>query len=104
MDGSNDYNDQHQLTWWRAHIKKQSWSKNEDAKLVQLIKKYGPQGWPYIAQMIPGRTGKQCHSRWRDCLNPELKKGSWSNEEDALIVKLQCEHGNRWSHVSFRIF
>lgn len=99
MDGSN-HEDQLELAMWKTQTKKQSWSKVEDAKLIQLIRMYGPQGWSQIARMMPGRTGKQCHNRWRDCLNPLIKKGSWSKEEDEIIIKLQCDHGNQWSMVS----
>ena len=30
-----------------------------------------------IADLFPGRTGKQCRERWHNHLNPGIKKGDW---------------------------
>lgn len=36
------------------------WTKEEDAKVVILVKKYGPKNWSVISSQLPGRIGKQC--------------------------------------------
>lgn len=35
----------------------------EDDKIVELVKKYGPTKWSIIAKSLPGRIGKQCRER-----------------------------------------
>ena len=35
----------------------------EDAKVVELVKKFGAKRWSVIAQELPGRIGKQCRER-----------------------------------------
>lgn len=41
--------------------------------LIQLVKQYGVRKWSYIAQMLPGRIGKQCRERWHNHLRPDIK-------------------------------
>ncbi|KAG0250341.1 Myblike DNAbinding domain-containing protein [Mortierella polycephala] len=36
---------------------------------------------------IPGRTGVQAQARWSEALDPQVKKGKWSPDEDALLLK-----------------
>lgn len=81
--------------------KKQPWTKEEDVKLLEVITVHGPQEWSKIAKQIPGcRTGKQCHSRWTSCLNPDNKKGDWKPEEDNIILELVHLIGTKWSKVN----
>ena len=35
----------------------------EDEKIVELVKKYGPAKWSTIAKSLEGRIGKQCRER-----------------------------------------
>uniref|UniRef100_A0A453F906 HTH myb-type domain-containing protein n=1 Tax=Aegilops tauschii subsp. strangulata TaxID=200361 RepID=A0A453F906_AEGTS len=41
------------------------------------------------------RCGKSCRLRWINYLRPDLKRGSFSQEEEALIVDLHRVLGNR---------
>jgi len=56
--------------------------------------------WSVIAKNLPGRIGKQCRERWFNHLDPTLKKGKWTPEEDQIIINLQAELGNRWCEIS----
>jgi hypothetical protein len=40
------------------------WSEDEDKKVIELVEKYGPEKWSYIAGFLPGRIGKQCRERY----------------------------------------
>ncbi|KAK5823702.1 Homeodomain-like protein, partial [Linnemannia elongata] len=43
--------------------------------------------WSHIASStVPGRTGVQAQARWSEALDPRVKKGPWSEEEDALLL------------------
>jgi hypothetical protein len=61
------------------------WTKEEDEKVIELVKKYGPKRWTLIAKQLKGRIGKQCRERWHNHLNPEIKKTAWTEEEVGLI-------------------
>ena len=40
--------------------------------------------WSVIAAQLPGRIGKQCRERWFNHLDPDIKKGDWTPDEDAV--------------------
>ena len=80
-------------------IKKTSWSKEEDKILTEIVTKNGAARWSHVASHLPGRAGKQCRERWFNHLCPEVKKGSWSAEEDRIIMESVARYGTRWSKI-----
>ncbi|KAA8497884.1 Myb-related protein B [Porphyridium purpureum] len=80
--------------------RKGSWTPEEDAYLTRLVEQFGVRSWTALATMTDQRTGKQCRERWMNHLNPELKKGSWTEEEDRLIIELHKVHGNSWAVIA----
>ncbi|KAH0786444.1 Myb-like DNA-binding domain containing protein [Histomonas meleagridis] len=46
-----------------------------------------------------GRTGKQCRERWVSCLQPNIKKYPWVQEEDELLMKRVGEMGKKWVQI-----
>jgi hypothetical protein len=53
-----------------------------------------------IAASMESRTGKQCRERYFNHLQPNIKKGNWSDEEDQIIVSMQAKIGNQWSAMT----
>lgn len=92
------------LNRWNTLVKprivKGPWNVEEDKQLIDWIKNNGPNNWTSCAELIPGRTGKQCRERWANALNPLLKKGLWEAEEDYIIFKLFKMIGSKWSAIS----
>lgn len=81
-------------------IIKGSWTQEEDDILRDLVLKYGPKRWSFIAEHLPHRVGKQCRERWLNHLDPSINKGEWSEQEDQIIVVMQDRMGNRWARIS----
>ncbi|XP_022698381.1 myb-related protein B-like isoform X2 [Varroa jacobsoni] len=79
---------------------KGSWSKEEDEKVVELVKKYGPKRWTVIAKHLKGRIGKQCRERWHNHLNPNIKKSAWTREEEHAIIQYHSQLGNQWARIA----
>ena len=99
-------------------LKKGHWTEEEDQLLRQLVFQAREEAaqqctdgqapgathtwlknWGVVAAKISGRTAKQCRERWCNHLDPGIKKGGWTGEEDAKILQAQAEMGNRWSHI-----
>ncbi|XP_013913905.1 PREDICTED: myb-related protein B [Thamnophis sirtalis] len=92
-----------QYRWLRVLnpvLVKGPWTKQEDQKVIELVKKYGTKQWTLIAKHLKGRLGKQCRERWHNHLNPEVKKSSWTEEEDRIICDAHKILGNRWAEIA----
>jgi hypothetical protein len=57
-------------------VKKTAWTKEEDALLLSLYAVHSTK-WALIARSIPGRTDDACSKRYREALDPSLKKVSY---------------------------
>ena len=71
--------------------------------LQDWINRYGPRSWAKCAKYIPGRSGKQVRERWFNILEPSIKKGCWSYEEDLKIYELFAKYGSKWAYFSSQI-
>ncbi|PON63038.1 Octamer-binding transcription factor [Parasponia andersonii] len=86
-----------------AALIKGQWTDEEDRKLIRLVKQYGVRKWAQIAEKMIGRAGKQCRERWHNHLRPDIKKDSWNEEEERILVEAHAEVGNRWAEIAKRI-
>ena len=77
-----------------------SWTREEDETIVEWVKEHGPTCWTKLADLLPGRIGKQCRERWHNSLNPSVIKSQWTPQEDELICKYQAKLGNKWARIS----
>ncbi|XP_010530161.1 PREDICTED: transcription repressor MYB6-like [Tarenaya hassleriana] len=88
----------------KAHTNKGAWTKEEDLRLTDYIRKHGEGCWrslPKAAGLL--RCGKSCRLRWINYLRPDLKRGNFTDEEDELIIKLHSLLGNKWSVIAGRL-
>ncbi|XP_052172212.1 transcription factor MYB64-like [Diospyros lotus] len=82
---------------------KGQWSDQEDRKLVELVNQHGKRKWSVIAESMVGRAGKQCRERWHNHLRPDIKKDSWTEDEEKMLVQAHKIVGNRWAEIAKRI-
>ena len=81
--------------------KTKTWDKKEDEYLLHTVKNMGiPVKWSVVAQVLPGRTNKQCRERYVNHLNPKLKNDKWTPREDAAIFHLHKSIGPKWASMS----
>lgn len=104
-------------------IHKGKWEAEEDRILLSAVEKWKadhpPQTpsyddsddeeretipWGLIASMLPRRrTGIQCQARWSEALDPTVRKGKWTAEEDEMLFKGVSEHGQCWIKVASKV-
>lgn len=85
-----------------------AWQSWEDELLQSVVLVEGTKHWTAVAKAVNRRGhsgmqvrhGKQCRERWYNHLDPELKKGNWTREEDLYLLEKQQELGNRWSEIA----
>ncbi|RWW22840.1 hypothetical protein BHE74_00005248 [Ensete ventricosum] len=112
----------------KQKLRKGFWSPEEDEKLYNHINRSGVGCWssvpklagnfrlPFASSRLAScsvvfffllvglqRCGKSCRLRWINYLRPDLKRGSFSQEEEGLIIALHQVLGNRWSQIASRL-
>lgn len=79
------------------------WEDDDAAHLVKLMENYqdgkSPQ-WDEIASNFPGRTAVDCLTQWHKMIPTVRGKGSWTAEEDAMLISKHAAFGRKWSKIS----
>lgn len=85
-------------------LKKGPWTSAEDAILVEYVEKHGEGNWNAV-QKHSGlfRCGKSCRLRWANHLRPDLKKGSFTPDEERRIIELHAKMGNKWARMAAEV-
>ncbi|CAK7323996.1 unnamed protein product [Dovyalis caffra] len=87
-----------------GELKKGPWTAAEDAILLEYVNKHGEGNWNALQKRsVLARCGKSCRLRWTNHLRPNLKKGSFSAEEERTIVELHAQFGNKWARMAARL-
>ncbi|XP_009779987.1 transcription factor MYB58 [Nicotiana tabacum] len=85
----------------KSGLKKGTWTPDEDRKLAAYVSKYGCWNWRQLPKFAGlARCGKSCRLRWLNYLQPNIKRGNYTKEEDEIIMKLHAEIGNKWSVIA----
>jgi len=87
----------------RPGLIKGPWMPDEDETVIRLVKIHGTKKWSLISRQLNGRLGKQCRERWYNHLDPNIKKGEWSEEEDQKLLDAHAELGNKWAEIAKRL-
>ena len=81
------------------HKKKKKWTEEEDEILLNLVNHKFGKKWRHIAGHFTKKSKLECYTRFIQ-INPKIKKGKWSQEEDDHIVNLVKEHSYDWAKIS----
>ncbi|XP_004230371.1 transcription factor MYB61 [Solanum lycopersicum] len=89
---------------YKQKLRKGLWSPEEDEKLIKHITKFGHGCWSSVPKLAGlQRCGKSCRLRWINYLRPDLKRGTFSQDEENLIIELHAVLGNKWSQIAARL-
>uniref|UniRef100_A0A0D9Y0M5 Uncharacterized protein n=1 Tax=Leersia perrieri TaxID=77586 RepID=A0A0D9Y0M5_9ORYZ len=85
---------------------RQRWRPEEDAILLSYVRQYGPREWNLVSTRMNAaldRDAKSCLERWKNYLRPGIKKGSLTDDEQRLVIRLQAKHGNKWKKIAAEV-
>ncbi|KAG8952792.1 hypothetical protein FRC04_003717 [Tulasnella sp. 424] len=78
----------------------QAWTEEEDQALLDLVNSHGRNNWSLVASMLPySRSARQCSDRYRNSLDPSIRRAKWTKSEDDNLAKAVAELGPKWSKV-----
>jgi hypothetical protein len=92
----------------RANASTCKWTEDEDSKLKDAVQTHGgkSKNWEAITALVPGRSEKQCHYRWKYVLDPSI---DWANrntykstavEDSQLKDAVQTHGGKNWVAIA----
>ncbi|CAN9512820.1 unnamed protein product [Ophioblennius macclurei] len=88
-------------------LKRSSWTPDEDDHLRQLVDQMRIGNFIPYTQMsyyMEGRQPSQLVYRWNQVLDPTIKKGLWTEEEDQLLLQAVNRHGEKnWWKIRLEV-
>lgn len=78
---------------------KMRFSADEDDRLRKLVEAHGVDDWGLISSAMGTRNARQCRERFRNYLDPELRHGQWTVDEDRLLCKHYGMIGAKWGVI-----
>ncbi|KIK65517.1 hypothetical protein GYMLUDRAFT_38988 [Collybiopsis luxurians FD-317 M1] len=99
-------------------LNKSPWTTAEDERLNQVVSAIGTSDWVEVARHMPGRTNEICRERYLEVGKRKVKgkgkgkgKGKdkekaketeeeWTKDQDAELIRLVGEMGNKWQKIS----
>ncbi|XAR51741.1 hypothetical protein NMG60_11006458 [Bertholletia excelsa] len=86
----------------KVGVKKGPWTPEEDIMLVSYVQEHGPGNWRAVPSNTAGlsRCSKSCRLRWTNYLRPGIKRGSFTDHEEKMIIQLQALLGNKWAAIA----
>jgi hypothetical protein len=83
------------------------WTADESKTLKDAVEKYNGKNWDAIAELVPGRTKKQCTNRWYHNLVPSVGTGrtdTWTTDDDNKLKYAVEKHGDEnWDAIAARL-
>ncbi|KAF8897317.1 hypothetical protein BD779DRAFT_1667314 [Infundibulicybe gibba] len=81
--------------------KRHMWNPHYDQELIKAVELHGVDNWAVVARFVSeDATAGQCQGRYFRALDPTLKKGNWTEEEDARLAAAAEAYGNAWVEVA----
>ncbi|XP_048608293.1 transcription factor MYB120-like [Brassica napus] len=88
----------------RVALKKGPWTAAEDEILAAYVRENGEGNWNALQKhTCLARCGKSCRLRWANHLRPNLKKGSFTGDEERIIIQLHAQLGNKWARMAAQL-
>ncbi|KAI0663109.1 hypothetical protein C8Q70DRAFT_493312 [Cubamyces menziesii] len=81
--------------------KAHSWTPEADRRLLEAVGIYGTDNWSLAARWVSeDATTAQCQNRYTRTLDPTLKRGPWTPDEDERLKEAVSVIGHSWIDVA----
>jgi hypothetical protein len=74
------------------------WNTTEDRILLENVIDKNRKSWITISKLLK-KTRSQCYLRWKS-INPQIKKGCWTKDEDNRLIRLFNGYGKKWRLIA----
>ena len=79
--------------------KRVNFTELDDKMLKFYVERFGENNWPQVSACMQTKNVRQCRDRWMKYLSPNVKPHEWSEEEDALLLKMREKYGAKWTQI-----
>ncbi|KAK8001142.1 hypothetical protein PG991_013364 [Apiospora marii] len=79
-------------------LNKGPWSREEDQRLRKAMEVHGSK-WTRVSEEVASRSADQCAKRWQQSLDPNIKHGNWTEEEDDRLLRAVEKYGRQWKQI-----
>ncbi|KAJ5476097.1 hypothetical protein N7475_001826 [Penicillium sp. IBT 31633x] len=79
------------------------WTAEEDKLLARAVQTHG-ELWTAVAEVVTMRSADQCAKRWKQCLDPQLDRSEWTEEENRRLMEVEAVKGRRWKEIQIEHF
>lgn len=76
-----------------------SFSRQDDLRIIELVEMYG-KNWKKISTFFSGCTPEVIENRYKNKLDPKLKRTKFTEDEDEKILALYSQFGNKWKEIA----
>jgi hypothetical protein len=79
---------------------KTKFTPEEDDRLIDIVNRRPGASWVEIASAMRTRNPRQCRERYKNYLDPHLRRDDWTEAEDHLLTQKYVELGPKWNQMS----
>ncbi|GIJ86501.1 hypothetical protein Asppvi_005390 [Aspergillus pseudoviridinutans] len=79
------------------------WTEEEDKLLTRAVQTHG-ETWTAVAEVVKTRSADQCAKRWKQCLDPQLDRSEWTEDDNRRLVEIAAVKGRRWKEIQTEYF
>lgn len=84
----------------KQSMPRNKFTKGEDRKLRECVRKFGTSNWKAVSSLMPGRNMRQCKDRWEKYLSPDVDNSPFTIDDDIKILKYYSIYGGKWKDLS----
>lgn len=89
-----------------SSLQRVSWTKESEFELGRLVSLHNGKNWKVISlglnKRLKGKnfSSKQCRERWTNCINPDVKRTTLTEQEELALLMYHHAYPNKWAQIA----